>query len=80
MGEMHGEQLSRVPKGFPREHPAAGLLRHKQWLVYVMLDAKLATTPKLLPEVRQRFEAMMPFLDFLNRPLVRARRSTQLFV
>ena len=74
MGEMHGEQLSRVPKGFPSEHPAADLLRHKQWLVYVMLDPKLATTPKLLPEVRQRFEAMTPFVDFLNRPLVREKQ------
>lgn len=81
MGEMQGEQLSRVPKGFPGDHPAADLLRYKQWLVYVMLDPKLATTPKLLLELRQRFEAMMPLVDFLNRPLVRARRNaTQLFV
>src|SRR5579862_6545187 len=73
LGEMRGEQLSRVPKGFPGDHPAADLLRHKQWLVYAMLDAKLASTPKLLPELRQRFEAMVPFLEFLNRPLVRQR-------
>ena len=74
MGELQGEQLSRVPKGFPREHAAADLLRYKQWLVWVMLDPKLAPTPKLLPEVRQRFEAMMPLLEFLNRPLVGAKR------
>ncbi len=81
MGEMHGEQLSRVPKGFPADHAAADLLRYKQWLFYVMLDAKLATTAKLMVEVRQRFEVMMPFLDFLNRPLVReSKRRTQLFV
>jgi uncharacterized protein (TIGR02453 family) len=81
MGELQGEQLSRVPKGFACEHPAAGLLRHKQWLLYVMLDPALATTPKLLPEIRQRFEVMMPFLEFLNKPLVRtAGRATQLFV
>jgi uncharacterized protein (TIGR02453 family) len=81
LGELHGEQLSRVPKGFPCDHPAADLLRYKQWLVYAMLDPKLATTPKLLPEVRQRFQAMVPFLEFLNRPLVRERqRSTQFFV
>jgi uncharacterized protein (TIGR02453 family) len=81
LGEVHGEQLSRVPKGFPCDHAAADLLRHKQWLVYAMLDPKLATTPKLLTEVRQRFEAMIPFLEFLNRPLVRERqRSTHLLV
>lgn len=75
MGEMHGDQLSRVPKGFPCGHAAADLLRYKQWLVYVMLDPKLAVTPKLLPEVQKRFEAMMPFLEFLNRPLVRDKRQ-----
>src|SRR5579859_3337526 len=75
VGEMHGEQLSRVPKGFACDHPAADLIRYKQWLFYVMLDPALATTPKLLPEVRKRFEAMMPFVDFLNQPLVQARRK-----
>jgi len=75
MGEMHGDQLTRVPKGFPGDHPAADLLRYKQWLVYVMLDAKLATAAQLLPEVRKRFEAMVPFLEFLNRPMVREKRA-----
>jgi uncharacterized protein (DUF2461 family) len=81
MGEMHGDQLSRLPKGFPCGHPAADLLRHRQWLFYVMLDLALATTPKLLPEVRKRFEVMMPFLDFLNKPLVKTpKRITHPFV
>ena len=80
MGEMHGDQLSRVPKGFPSDHPAADLLRYRQWLFYIMLDPALATTPKLLPEIRNRFEVMMPFLEFLNRPLVKtARRIRQPF-
>ena len=74
MGDLHGEQLSRVPKGFPAEHPAAEMLRYKQWLFYVMLDPALATTPKLLGEIRKRFEVMMPFVDFLNAPLVKIRR------
>jgi uncharacterized protein (TIGR02453 family) len=75
VGELHGEQLSRVPKGFPTSHPAADLVRYKQWLFYVMLDPTLATTPKLMPEIRKRFEAMMPFIEFLNGPLVRAKRQ-----
>jgi uncharacterized protein (TIGR02453 family) len=78
MGDMHGEQLPRVPKGFPCDHPAANLLRYKQWLFYVMLDPALATTPKLLAEIRKRFEAMMPFLDLLNQPLVRAAKRPKI--
>ncbi|MBZ5593400.1 MAG: DUF2461 domain-containing protein [Acidobacteriia bacterium] len=81
MGEMHGDQLSRVPKGFASDHPAADLLRYRQWLFYVMLNPALATTPKLLPEIRKRFEVMMPFLDFLNKPLVRTpKRASALFL
>jgi uncharacterized protein (TIGR02453 family) len=75
MGDLHGEQLSRVPKGFPAEHPAADLLRYKQWLFYVMLEPALATTPKLFGEIRKRFEVMMPFIDCLNAPLVRAAKK-----
>jgi len=74
MGEMHGDQLSRVPKGFPCDHPAADLLRYRQWLFYVMLDPALSTTPKLLPAIRKRFEVMMPFLEFLNEPLIKPPR------
>ena len=75
-GELQGEQLSRVPKGFPAEHAAADLLRYRQWLLYIMLDPALATTPRILSEIRKRFEVMTPFNEFLNAPLV--ARSKQL--
>jgi uncharacterized protein (DUF2461 family) len=78
MGNLQGEQLSRVPKGFLSDHPAADLLRYKQWLFYVMLDPAIATTPKLLVEIRKRFEALMPFLDLLNEPLVRAAKRPKI--
>jgi uncharacterized protein (TIGR02453 family) len=74
MGELQGEQLSRVPKGFCSEDPAADLLRYKQWLFWKMLDVDLATTPKMLPEIVKRFRAMFAFVEFLNVPLSPARR------
>ena len=74
VGELHGDQLARVPKGFCADHPAADLVRYKQWLFYVLLDPGMVTTPKLLPEIAKRFKAMTPFIDFLNRPLVANRR------
>ena len=46
-GAMQGEQLSRVPKGFRAEHPAADLLRFKQFLLFTTLDPAIVTTPKL---------------------------------
>ncbi|MGH9666381.1 MAG: DUF2461 domain-containing protein, partial [Bryobacteraceae bacterium] len=35
MGDLRGERLSRAPKGFLPDHPAADLVRYKQWLYYV---------------------------------------------
>jgi uncharacterized protein (TIGR02453 family) len=77
MGEWVGEQLARVPKGFPADHPAADLVRYRQWLFDITLDASLATTPKLYAEVLKRFRAMTPFVEFLNAPLVAGRRAAR---
>jgi uncharacterized protein (TIGR02453 family) len=72
-GEMQGEQLSRVPKGFAKDHPAEDLLRFKQFLFWVELPIELATKPELLVEIRKHFRAMVPFLEFLNAPLVSSK-------
>lgn len=66
LGEMHGEQLTRTPKGFAADHPAADLLKFKRFILYVELSPELATTPKMYPEVLQRFKAMAPFIDFMR--------------
>jgi len=76
-GEMHGGQLSRVPKGFAADHPAADLLRYKQYVFYVELPPDLITSPELFGEVRKRFRALTPLVDFLNAPLVAARPKTR---
>jgi uncharacterized protein (TIGR02453 family) len=75
-GELQGESLSRVPKGFDPEHPAADIIRRKSFLLDVTLDPKLAATPALLKELVMRIETMTPFVEFLNRPLL-ARRAKQ---
>jgi len=72
---LQGEQLTRVPKGFDREDPAADLLKYKQFLLYVELAPELATTASLCPEVVRHFRAMVPFLEFLNTPLARKRKA-----
>jgi uncharacterized protein (TIGR02453 family) len=72
MGELRGDQLSRIPKGFPPDHPAEALLRRKQWYFHVSLDVGVALTRKLVPDVARRFAALAPVLDFLNQPILAA--------
>ena len=77
LGAVQGERLSRVPKGFAANHPAADLLRFKQYLLFTTLDAAIVTTPRLLTELIKHFRAITPFLEFLNAPLAAKRRAPE---
>jgi uncharacterized protein (DUF2461 family) len=78
LGGLQGEQLSRMPKGFATDHPAEGLLRHRQWYLEAILDIRLLTTQRLVPELCRRFEVMAPFVEFLNRPFAGKRQSKKM--
>ncbi len=69
LGKLDGNAAVRMPKGFDAGHPAEDLIRMKQWLYWVELDAKIATTPRLLPELVKRFRAAAPVIAMLNAPL-----------
>jgi uncharacterized protein (TIGR02453 family) len=75
LGEVQGEQLTRVPKGFAADHPAADWLRFKRFILYTVLEPEIATTPALFREIVERFRAMTPFIAFLNAPLAPARKK-----
>jgi uncharacterized protein (TIGR02453 family) len=76
MGELKGDSLSRVPKGFAPDHPAADLVRMKQWLYYITdLEPALAKTRKIATEVVDRFRAMEPVISFLDEPLKSRKRD-----
>jgi len=65
-GNLEGEQLWRVPRGFAADHPAADLLRFKYYILFKQLPPSLATSPKLYKEIVDRFRVMVPFLRFLT--------------
>jgi uncharacterized protein (DUF2461 family) len=69
MGKLHGDAVKRMPKGFDPESPAGDLLKMKQWLYWVELDPKVATTPKLKSEIVTRFRAAAPVVERLNSRL-----------
>jgi uncharacterized protein (TIGR02453 family) len=69
LGGLYGKPLSRVPKGFDATHPAADLMRYKDYILYTTLDGTLVTTPRLFSELVKRFRAMAPFVEFLSAAL-----------
>jgi uncharacterized protein (TIGR02453 family) len=78
MGALQGEALQRLPKGFDASaalHPAADLIKMKQWYYYTTLDLKLATSPKVLGEIVKRFRIMMPVAEMLNQPLAKSKQA-----
>jgi uncharacterized protein (TIGR02453 family) len=77
-GGLEGEKLKGMPKGFSPDHPAADLLRRKQWYVVSMLDMGLLSTTQLMPTLVRHFETMAPFVDFLNRSLTPQPRKRPL--
>jgi len=78
LGELRGDALTRSPKGFDPAHPAAEFIKMKDWIFDAALDAKLATSPKLLGEVATRFRAAAPLIEFLNRPLLARKPARDL--
>jgi uncharacterized protein (TIGR02453 family) len=75
MGSLQGSTLTRVPKGFDAEHPAAELIKMKQWYWWVELDPALAMSPKLKGEIAKRFRAMAPMVELLNKPLLKSAKT-----
>ncbi len=65
-GELQGEKLTRVPRGFPCDHPAAEWLKHKQWIAGAELPPEAATAPKFYDTLVAHFRAALPLLRFLN--------------
>jgi len=71
-GELEGARLTRVPRGYLKEHPAAHYLQFKQFLAGREFEAEFALSRTFYPELLRTFRAAAPLVRFLNTPL-RAR-------
>lgn len=69
--ELDSNPLTRMPKGFTAEDPAAELLLCRQWALSVKLPGDLATSPTLLREIVTRFRAAAGMVELLNTPLLK---------
>lgn len=69
-GTVQGERLTRPPSGFSADHPAVDVLRQKQFYVEQNRPGDLAEQPKFYPWLLEILSAMVPFVQFLNAPLL----------
>jgi uncharacterized protein (TIGR02453 family) len=74
-GALEGEKLQRVPRGFPKDHQAAELLKHRQFLAAVELPASVASDPLFYRRLLAVFRQIVPLVRFLNEPLVAGDRT-----
>jgi len=66
LGELQGDQLTRVPRGYLKDHPAAEYLRYKQFLGFREFEPGFATSDRFYPELVRTFKALTPLVRFLN--------------
>jgi len=68
-GDMRGAKLATSPRGYPKDHPAIDLLRHKQFLFrHEFTDEEVLSTD-FLYKVNDVFKKMRPFLNYMSEVL-----------
>lgn len=72
VGALEGARLSRVPRGYPADHPAADYLKFKQLYAGRSYHVTLATSPRFYAELLRVFRAVAPLVGFLNEALAGA--------
>jgi uncharacterized protein (TIGR02453 family) len=78
VGELGGDRLTRLPRGYVAGHPAAHYLQFKQYLAGRELPAAIAFDASFYDELLRTFRAVTPLVRFLNAPL--ARRESPRFL
>jgi uncharacterized protein (TIGR02453 family) len=64
--EVGGERLKTIPRGYPKDHPEVDLLRLKSVTVTRHITDAEITSPAFFHETLETFEAMKPFLHYLD--------------
>jgi uncharacterized protein (TIGR02453 family) len=69
VGALDGERLTRVPRGFSKDDPAAAYLKYRNFLAGRELPPAFSTSRQFYPTLVATFKALMPLVRFLNEPL-----------
>jgi uncharacterized protein (TIGR02453 family) len=80
VGELSGEQLTRVPRGYVNDHPAAEYLRHRQFIGGREYPADFAVSPRFYSELLTVFRGTAPLVGFLNHAIITRTNDTREFL
>jgi uncharacterized protein (TIGR02453 family) len=69
LGGLEDDRLSRVPRGFSKDDPAAEYLKYRQFLGGREFPPEFATSAAFYPALIATYKAMLPLVRFLNEPL-----------
>jgi uncharacterized protein (TIGR02453 family) len=75
IGGLQGDRMTRVPRGYAKDHPAAAYLQHRQFMGFREEAAAFATAKDFYKQLRWTIETVTPLVQFLNEPLVDAQRT-----
>ncbi len=64
---IHGEGLTRPPKGFDADHPYIDDLKRQTFFAMRKADIALTRTPDFVPEVAKTFKDTVPFMAFIAK-------------
>lgn len=70
LGGLKGDTLTRVPRGWAKDHPAARYLVHKQFLGFREEPAAFAARPDFYRQLLTTMKVLAPLVAFLNEPLL----------
>jgi len=71
VGQLDGDKLTRVPRGFPKDHAAAEYLKYRHFIAGAEFPGAFAASPKFYATLLAVFREVLPLSRFLNRPLMK---------
>lgn len=77
LGGLQGDRMTRVPRGFAKDHPAADYLQYRQFMAFREEPAAFAHSRDFYKQLLWTFETVMPLLRFINEPLVEATKTSK---
>lgn len=68
--EFYGDKLKRIPRGYDENHPAAEILKLREFTVWTDLEHKISYSSKLPEILERKAYVISPFLEFLYKSMI----------